>query len=159
MLLSNRRLFTVVPINSRQQIKVVQTDANAPPLNPRDIISEITTPSKKIIPVKITPTPDGRAVIAEFIPTEVGETQLAVRIAGSPVPQTPVKFGVSPLPDPTKVVVTGPGLTSGEVGVPTTFRIDARKAGVAPLGVNIDGPGNFSFFANTEFVYNCGSCS
>ena len=129
-------------MNSRQQVRVVQTDNNAPPLNIADIVSDITTASKKTMPVKATPTPDGRAVLLDFIPTEIGENQLNVKVGGAPVPKTPQKFQVSPQPDPSKVVVSGPGLTGGEVGIPAKFRIDSRKAGVAPLGLNIDGPGN-----------------
>ena len=134
-------LYLGVPVNSKQQIRVVQTDNKAPPLNVADIVADITTASKKTVPIKVTSTPDGRAVLLDFVPTEVGENQLNVKVGGAPVPKTPQKFQVSPQPDPSKVVVSGAGLTGGDVGVPAKFRIDSRRAGVAPLGLNIDGPG------------------
>ena len=130
-----------VPVNSKQQIRILQTDNKAPNLDVKDIVAEITTSSKKQIPVKLTPTPDGRAVLADFIPTEIGENVLNVKVGGGLIPKQPQKFQVSPNPDPSKVKVEGPGLVSGEVGVPAKFRIDSRKAGVAPVGLNIDGPG------------------
>ena len=130
-----------MPINSRQQVKIVQTDQKAPPLDVKEMLAEITTASKRQLPIKLTPSPDGRVVLADFVPSEIGENVLSVKVGGSPIPNTPVKFAVSPLPDASKVVVSGPGLTNGEVGIPAQFRIDSRKAGVAPLGLNIDGPG------------------
>lgn len=119
---------------------MVQTDQKAPNLDVKDLVADITTGSKRIVPTKLTPTSDGRSVLVDFIATEVGENQLNVKLGGAIVPKQPQKFTVTPNPDPSKVKVEGPGLTSGEVGVPARFRIDSRKAGVAPLGVNIDGP-------------------
>lgn len=43
--------------------------------------------------------------------------------------------------DPSKVKVTGPGLGSGvRASVPQSFTVDCRKAGVAPLAVDVTGP-------------------
>lgn len=129
-----------MPVNSRQQIKVVQTDQKAPNLDIKDLVAEITTGSKKVVPTKLTALPDGRVILVDFVPTEVGENQLAVKLGGAIVPKSPQKFTVTPNPDPSKVKVEGPGLISGEAGVPAKFRIDTRKAGVAPLDTKIDGP-------------------
>ena len=133
-------MFAAVPVNSRQQLKVSSSDQNFPALTPRDVTAEIITPSQKKIPVKITPAPDGKGVLADFIPTEVGDNQLYVKVGGQPIPKQPQKFNVSPNPDPSKVVVTGPGLKGGETNAPATFKVDTRKAGMAPLGLAIDGP-------------------
>ena len=62
------------------------------------------------------------------------------KVNGAIAPNQPQKFTVSPNPDASKVKVEGPGLTAGEVGTPAKFRIDTRKAGVAPLDCKIDGP-------------------
>lgn len=128
-----------MPVNSRQQIKVASTDPKFPPLEVRDVSAEIVTASQKRVPVKLTPAPDGKGVLADFTPSEVGQNQLVVNVGGKPLPKHPLHFTVSPDPDPSKVKVTGPGLTGGEVGVPANFRIDTRKSGVAPLGLTIDG--------------------
>ena len=111
----------------------------APALDLKDTAVEITTASGKKVPVKLTQGPDGK-VFADFIPTEVGESVLVVKVADQLVPNQPQKFTVSPKADPSKVKVEGPGIHGGEVGVPAKFRIDSRKAGVAPLGLGIDGP-------------------
>lgn len=43
--------------------------------------------------------------------------------------------------DPSKVKVTGPGVGSGvRANVPQSFTVDCRKAGVAPLAVDVAGP-------------------
>lgn len=115
------------------------------------MLAEIITASKKMIPVKLSPSLDGRAIVVDFVPTEIGENQLVVKVGGAPVPKTPQKFSVVPNSDPSKVVVSGPGLTNGEIGVPAKFRIDSRKAGVAPLGLNIDGPGVSLFVILSAF--------
>ena len=128
-----------MPVNSRQQIRVVSTDKNVP-LKVNEVVAEITTATNKRIPVKLTPSPDGQTMLADFIPTEIGENQLVVKVCNTPVPNTPKKFTVSPTPDPSKVKVEGPGVIGGNVGELAKFRIDTRKAGVAPLGVTVDGP-------------------
>ena len=134
-------LFLVVPVQSRQQIKIVTTDQKHPRLEVQEVVAEIisATTGKKI-PVRLTPTPDGKAVLADFIPTEIGENVLNVKVGGQPIPNQPQKFTVSPNPDISKVKVEGPGLSHGEVGVPAKFRIDSRKAGIAPIGLGINGP-------------------
>lgn len=131
--------FLAIPVHSRQQIKVISTDPKVP-LNVSDVVAEISTASGKKIPVKLAPSPDGTVILANFIPTEIGENLLVVRAGNTAIPKTPQKFSVSPNPDPSKVKVEGPGILNGEPGVPAKFRIDTRKAGVAPLGLTIDGP-------------------
>lgn len=129
-----------VPVNSKQQIKVLSTGKDGPSLDDKNTTVEILTASKKTVPVKLSQGPDGKTLIADFVPTEAGESQLTVKVGGMTVPNQPQKFKVSPNADSTKVKVEGPGLISGEVGIPAKFRIDTRKAGVAPLDTKIDGP-------------------
>lgn len=134
-------IVAVMPLQSRQQVKVVTTDLKKHPhLEVKELVAEITSASGKKVPVKLTPTPDGKAVLVDFIPTEAGENQLNIRVGDQPIPNQPQKFTVTPNADPSKVKVEGPGLTTGEVGVPAKFRIDTRKAGVAPVGLGINGP-------------------
>lgn len=48
---------------------------------------------------------------------------------------------VTAVVDPSKVKVTGPGVGSSvRAGVPQSFTVDCRKAGVAPLAVDVTGP-------------------
>ena len=43
--------------------------------------------------------------------------------------------------DSSKVKVSGPGLESGvRANIPQSFKVDCRKAGVAPLAVAVTGP-------------------
>ena len=44
---------------------------------------EIITASKKTIPVKLTKSPDGKTILADFVPTELGENQLTVKVNSS----------------------------------------------------------------------------
>lgn len=54
---------------------------------------------------------------------------------------SPFKVPVTDVVDPSKVKVTGPGVGSSiRANVPQTFTVDCRKAGVAPLAVDVTGP-------------------
>lgn len=56
-------------------------------------------------------------------------------------PGSPFKVPVTDVVDPAKVKVAGPGLGSGvRANIPQTFTVDCRKAGAAPLAVEVAGP-------------------
>lgn len=56
-------------------------------------------------------------------------------------PGSPFKVPVTDVVDPSKVKVTGPGVGSGvRANIPQSFTVDCRKAGVAPLAVDVVGP-------------------
>lgn len=56
-------------------------------------------------------------------------------------PGSPFKVPVTDVVDPSKVKVTGPGVGSGvRAHIPQTFTVDCRRAGVAPLAVDVTGP-------------------
>ncbi|KAG5896019.1 hypothetical protein JTB14_007584 [Gonioctena quinquepunctata] len=75
----------------------------------------------------------------EYVPTEPGEYDVAIKFADNHIPGSPFKVQVVPEIDETLVKAFGPGLESANcrTGVPTKFTIDASKAGPAPVAVNI----------------------
>ncbi|XP_048517320.1 filamin-A isoform X3 [Dendroctonus ponderosae] len=75
----------------------------------------------------------------EYIPTEAGEYDVAIRFADSHIPGSPFKVEVRPELDETLVKAYGPGLESNKCRalIPTKFKIDASKVAPAPVAVNI----------------------
>ncbi|CAH1153671.1 unnamed protein product [Phaedon cochleariae] len=75
----------------------------------------------------------------EYVPTEPGEYDVAIRFADNHIPGSPFKVMVGPDVDENLVKAYGPGLETSNcrTGVPTKFVIDASKAGPAPVEVNI----------------------
>lgn len=56
-------------------------------------------------------------------------------------PGSPFKVPVTDVVDPGKVKVSGPGVGPGvRANIPQSFTVDCRKAGVAPLAVDVTGP-------------------
>uniref|UniRef100_V5GPF5 Filamin-A n=1 Tax=Anoplophora glabripennis TaxID=217634 RepID=V5GPF5_ANOGL len=75
----------------------------------------------------------------EYVPTESGEYDVAIRFADHHIPGSPFKVLVGPDVDEKLVKAYGPGLESSKcrTGIPTKFTVDASKAGPAPVAVNI----------------------
>ncbi|XP_066158369.1 filamin-A isoform X3 [Euwallacea fornicatus] len=75
----------------------------------------------------------------EYVPTEPGEYDVAIRFADNHIPGSPFKVVVSPEQDASAVIVYGPGLEPNKCrsGIPAKFKIDASKAAAAPVAVNI----------------------
>lgn len=82
---------------------------------------------------------DGSCTV-EYVPTEPGEYDLAIKFADRHIPGSPFKVQVEPdVGDEKYVTAYGPGLDNAKCrfGVPAKFTIDASKANPAPLAVNI----------------------
>ncbi|XP_015833319.1 filamin-A isoform X5 [Tribolium castaneum] len=75
----------------------------------------------------------------EYIPTEPGEYDVAIKFADQHISGSPFKVQVVPDVDEKLVRAYGPGLEPSNCrsGVPTKFTIDASKVGPAPVAVNI----------------------
>eukprot|EP00062_Callorhinchus_milii_P024157 gi/632983767/ref/XP_007908811.1/ PREDICTED: filamin-C [Callorhinchus milii] len=77
----------------------------------------------------------------EYIPFTAGDYDVNITFGGHPIPGSPFRVPVKDVVDPSKVKCTGSGLgTRVRAHVPQTFTVDASKAGVAPLGVQVLGP-------------------
>ncbi|XP_056886681.1 filamin-B isoform X1 [Takifugu flavidus] len=77
----------------------------------------------------------------EYIPFSAGLYDINITYGGEHIPGSPFKVPVTDVVDPSKVKVTGPGVGSNvRAKVPQTFTVDCRKAGVAPLAVDVTGP-------------------
>lgn len=81
---------------------------------------------------------DGTCTV-EYIPSELGDYDIAVRFAGKDIPGSPFKVPVDAPVDPSKVVAYGPGLEprNCRANVPQKFTVDARKVGKAPMAVEV----------------------
>lgn len=75
----------------------------------------------------------------EYIPTEPGDYDVAIKFADQHISGSPFKVQVEPVVDEKLVKAYGPGLEASKCrsGIPTKFTIDASKAGPAPVAVNI----------------------
>jgi filamin len=75
----------------------------------------------------------------EYIPTEPGEYDVAIKFADQHISGSPFKVQVVPDVDEKLVRAYGPGLEPSNCrsGIPTKFTIDASKVGPAPVAVNI----------------------
>ncbi|XP_057654407.1 filamin-A isoform X1 [Diorhabda carinulata] len=81
---------------------------------------------------------DGSCAV-EYIPTEPGEYDISIKFTENHIPGSPFKVSVEPEANEFLVKAYGPGLEKSHcrAGVPTSFTIDASKAGPAPVAVNI----------------------
>lgn len=77
----------------------------------------------------------------EYIPTEAGDYDISIKFADQDIPGSPFKVPVDHSVDSGNVRAFGPGLDAKNCreGVPQTFKIDASRAGSAPLSVDIQG--------------------
>ncbi|XP_063928955.1 filamin-A isoform X2 [Zophobas morio] len=75
----------------------------------------------------------------EYIPTEPGEYDVAIKFADQHISGSPFKVQVVPDIDEKLVRAYGPGLEASNCrsGIPTKFTIDASKVGMAKVAVNI----------------------
>ncbi|XP_050519631.1 filamin-A isoform X3 [Diabrotica virgifera virgifera] len=75
----------------------------------------------------------------EYIPTEPGEYDISIKFTENHIPGSPFKVSVEPETNEHLVKAFGPGLEKSNCrsGIPTSFTIDASKAGPAPVAVNI----------------------
>ncbi|XP_071960404.1 filamin-A-like isoform X2 [Antedon mediterranea] len=81
---------------------------------------------------------DGSCTV-EYMPTKPGEYDVHVTFADAPIPGSPFKPVIKDVVDPSKVVVSGPGVspTGVRANIPAPFHVDTTKAGQAPLECTI----------------------
>ena len=72
-------------------------------------------------------------------PSVEGVHSVSVLWAGQHIKGSPYKFMVLPAPDPSKVLVEGPGLQDDLLGSKGLFFIDTRKAGTGVISVRVHG--------------------
>ncbi|XP_015510160.1 filamin-like isoform X1 [Neodiprion pinetum] len=75
----------------------------------------------------------------EYVPTEPGDYDIAIKFADQHIPGSPFKVQVEKTLDPKEVTAFGPGLDPEKVreGIPAKFMVDTSKAGIAPLDVKL----------------------
>ncbi|KAK9889074.1 hypothetical protein WA026_004346, partial [Henosepilachna vigintioctopunctata] len=75
----------------------------------------------------------------QYVPTEAGEYDIAIKFADQHIPGSPFKVLVEPEVNEKLVHAFGPGIepSSCRQGKETKFTIDAAKAGAAPVAVDI----------------------
>jgi filamin len=74
-------------------------------------------------------------------PQEAGKHLLQIKFGGEHVPGSPFTLKVAGAPDPSKVVVRGPGVEHGILATyQSRFTVETRGAGAGQLTVRIRGP-------------------
>ena len=73
-----------------------------------------------------------------FEPLAIGQHQISLTWAALPIPGGPYVCQVS---DPSKCIASGPGLSGGKLGKPTSFNVSTIGAGPGNLEASIFGPG------------------
>uniref|UniRef100_A0A8C7H349 Filamin B n=1 Tax=Oncorhynchus kisutch TaxID=8019 RepID=A0A8C7H349_ONCKI len=77
----------------------------------------------------------------EYIPFVPGLYDVNITYGGKHIPGSPFKVPVKDMVDPSKVKISGPGVSSGvRANIPQSFTVDCSKAGVAPLSVAVTAP-------------------
>ncbi|XP_042180880.1 filamin-B isoform X1 [Oncorhynchus tshawytscha] len=77
----------------------------------------------------------------EYIPFVPGLYDVNITYGGQHIPGSPFKVPVKDMVDPSKVKISGPGVSSGvRANIPQSFTVDCSKAGVAPLSVAVTAP-------------------
>ncbi|CAL1298214.1 unnamed protein product, partial [Larinioides sclopetarius] len=103
--------------------------------------AEIRSPSGKSVPSRFDQTGNHRYHL-HFTPKERGEHQIFVYFADLPLPQSPFLAHaeeLGPVPDHTRVVLRGHGLTGAKVGEEAEFTIDGSEAGPGSPEVTLGG--------------------
>ncbi|CAG5133090.1 unnamed protein product, partial [Candidula unifasciata] len=91
-------------------------------------------------PADLVPIAD-RVYQATYVPTVEGPCQVEVKHANQNVPGSPFRVNAGPGVDPTKVRVTGPGVSgTTPASLPAPFNVDTRQAGKANLEVFVKRP-------------------
>ncbi|GIZ01212.1 filamin-A [Caerostris extrusa] len=103
--------------------------------------AEIRTPSGKVLPSRFDQTGSHRYHL-HFTPKERGEHHIFVYFADLPLPVSPFMAyaeELGPVPDHTRVVLRGHGLTGAKVGEEAEFTIDGSEAGPGSPEVTLGG--------------------
>ncbi|GIY41276.1 filamin-A [Caerostris darwini] len=103
--------------------------------------AEIRTPSGKVLPSRFDQTGSHRYHL-HFTPKERGEHHIFVYFADLPLSVSPFMAyaeELGPVPDHTRVVLRGHGLTGAKVGEEAEFTIDGSEAGPGSPEVTLGG--------------------
>lgn len=75
----------------------------------------------------------------EYVPTEPGDYDIAIKFADQHIPGSPFKVQVEKTVDSQDVTAFGPGLDPEKVreGIPAKFLVDTSKSGIAQLDVKL----------------------
>nr|CDS33789.1 filamin [Hymenolepis microstoma] len=149
-------LMSTIPVGKPTTFDI-KTAGAGPPSAPKPRPNVIVkAPNGMRVPSQLVETPEGYS--ATFTPTQPGQHQVAVDVAGAPVkgspfPCTAIPVQETPLAstkapaaftaqqDPSGLVhAYGDGLRKATANVPAHFTIDSREAPPAPLSVTIEGP-------------------
>ncbi|XP_066588237.1 filamin-A isoform X2 [Prorops nasuta] len=84
---------------------------------------------------------DGLYEVTYLPPAAGSNIQIGVTYGGEDITESPYKFKVLPTVEPSKVVLSGPGVSSVvTASFPTDFVVDTSKAGYGDLEVQVLGP-------------------
>lgn len=113
----------------------VQTNASV-----GDVTASVISPSGEEKEAQVSKLGGGNFAI-RFTPREFGDHLVNVRFDGSHIPGSPFKIRVGGAEGhPEKVKAYGSGLSSGRVGEPAEFTVNALEAGSGALALSVDGP-------------------
>lgn len=84
--------------------------------------------------LKCADNQDGTCTVT-YLPTEIGEHLINILFQRLHIPGSPFHADIQMPFDPSKVVVSGPGLKKGKVGQPCVVNIDCGLAGLGELSV------------------------
>ncbi|XP_049948482.1 filamin-A [Schistocerca serialis cubense] len=107
-------------------------ELSAPGFSRDDIDIQIISPSKRPVAARLVEEKGGEFRV-EFVPTEVGSHLVEVSIAGQKLPAGPL---VAKVYNSALIRVTD--VSSGVVGQPCQFRVDASQAGEGQLEISIN---------------------
>ena len=104
------------------------------------VTAKVKTPSGETQDVKFEPTTENPNIFeGTYEPKDSGNYDVAIDFDGEPLPNSPIKV---PIKDPSKVKVSGPGVTGkgANVGQPAEIIVDCSDSGVAPVSAKVTTP-------------------
>ena len=129
----------------------VQTNADV-----QNVTASVLAPSGTETKASVSDLGDGNFAI-RFVPREYGDHLVNVRFDDVHIPGSPFKIRVGGAEGhPEKVKAFGPGLSSGCVGEPAQFTVNALEAGSGALALSVDGPAKVKMNCseNPDGTYN-----
>ena len=104
------------------------------------VTAMVKTPSGETQVVKFEPTTENPNIFeGTYEPKDSGNYEVAMAYDGQPFPNSPIKV---PIKDPSKVKVSGSGVTGkgANVGQPAEITVDCSDSGVAPVSAKVTTP-------------------
>ncbi|KAL8582065.1 hypothetical protein ACOMHN_028046 [Nucella lapillus] len=103
----------------------------------------------KPIEVQVKDNKDG-TYACRYMPTRPMKYTISVNYGGVAVPNSPFRVNAAEPVDPTKVKVSGPGVTNGiQTMSPTEFLVDCKKAGPGDVAIGLTDPRGMDVPINT----------